>query len=68
MNYLKPSSKCEIGIQLVTHIANEYSTSDLVRLARISLENGIDRVWIDDNLRFRNVFVIPVVFYIMHSS
>lgn len=48
----------EIGIQLVTHMVNEYSVSNLVRLAQLAHDSGIDRAWIDDNLRFRNIFVI----------
>ena len=48
----------EIGVQLASHLANQHSAVELVELARRAHERGIDRVWIDDNLRFRNVFVI----------
>lgn len=48
----------EVGVQLATHLANQYSTPELVNLAKLAHELGIDRAWIDDNLRFRNVFVI----------
>ena len=50
--------KGEIGVQLATRPGNQYSTPDLVRLAQAAYEQGIDRVWIDDNLCYRNVFVL----------
>ena len=50
--------KGEVGVQLATHLANQHSTPELVNLAKLANKLGIDRVWIDDNLRFRNVFVI----------
>ncbi|HZW58413.1 MAG TPA: LLM class flavin-dependent oxidoreductase [Nitrososphaerales archaeon] len=50
--------KGEVGVQLASHLANQHSTAELVRLAQLAHKRGIDRIWIDDNLRFRNVFVL----------
>ncbi len=48
----------EVGVQLATHLANEWTTPQLVQLAQLAYETGIDRVWVDDNLRFRNALVV----------
>ena len=50
--------KGDIAVQLAARPGNQYSTLELVHLAQAAHEQGIDRVWIDDNLCFRNVSVL----------
>ena len=48
----------EIGLQFVTHLANQYSVPDLVRLARLAADRGFHQIWVNDNIRYRNQFVV----------
>ena len=44
----------ELGLQFVTHLANQYTVPDLVRLARLAADNGFQQIWVNDNIRYRN--------------
>ena len=48
----------ELGLQFTTHIANHYTVPQWVELAELARENNFDQVWVNDNLGYRNVFVI----------
>jgi alkanesulfonate monooxygenase SsuD/methylene tetrahydromethanopterin reductase-like flavin-dependent oxidoreductase (luciferase family) len=48
----------EFGLQFTTHIAHRYATTDLVELARLAHAEGFEQIWLNDNFRFRQVFVV----------
>ena len=48
----------EFGLQFTIHIANRYSVHEIVRLADFARGEGFTQVWVNDNLRHRNVFVV----------
>lgn len=46
------------GLQFTLHIASSYSAPEVVRLARLGHEKGFGQVWVNDNLRYRQQFVV----------
>ncbi len=48
----------ELGLQFVTHLANQYTVPDLVRLARLGADTGFQQIWVNDNIRYRSQLVI----------
>ena len=48
----------ELGVQFVTHLANQYTVPDLVRLARLAADKGFHQIWVNDNIRYRSQFVV----------
>ncbi|MGI0091813.1 MAG: LLM class flavin-dependent oxidoreductase [Nitrososphaerales archaeon] len=48
----------EQGVQFTTNLATNYSVQDFVQLSRQSRDLGFDRIWVNENLRYRNIFVI----------
>src|SRR5918994_4424324 len=48
----------EVGLQFTTHIANHYTVPMWVHLAELAQKHKFDQVWVNDNLGYRNVFVI----------
>lgn len=48
----------EVGLQFTTHIANHYTVPQWIELAELAHKNNFDQVWVNDNLGYRNVFVI----------
>ncbi len=48
----------ELGLQFTTHIANHYTVPQWIELAELAHKNNFDQVWVNDNLGYRNVFVI----------
>lgn len=48
----------ELGLQFVTHLANQYTLPDLVRLARLAADRGFQQIWVNDNIRYRNQLVV----------
>jgi alkanesulfonate monooxygenase SsuD/methylene tetrahydromethanopterin reductase-like flavin-dependent oxidoreductase (luciferase family) len=48
----------ELGLQFVTHLANQYTVPDLVRLARLGADNGFQQIWVNDNIRYRSQLVV----------
>ena len=48
----------ELGLQFTTHIANHYTVPQWIEPAEQARRNNFDQVWINDNLGYRNVFVI----------
>ena len=48
----------ELGLQFVTHLANQYTVPDLVRLARLGANNGFQQIWVNDNIRYRSQLVV----------
>jgi hypothetical protein len=48
----------EVGLQFTTHIANHYTVPQWIELAQLAHKNNFDQVWVNDNLGYRNVFVI----------
>ena len=52
------ASEFEIGIQLHLPTFGKASLTDIVRLGRIAHAGGISQVWVTDNLRSRNPYVV----------
>lgn len=50
--------KGELGLQFVTHLANHYTTTDLIRLARMAADKGFKQIWVNDNIRYRGQMVV----------
>ena len=48
----------EVGLQFTTHIANQYTVPRWIELAELARSHKFDQVWVNDNLGYRNVFVI----------
>lgn len=48
----------ELGLQFVTHLANQYTVRDLVRLAHLAVDNGFQQIWVNDNIRYRSQIVV----------
>ena len=48
----------EFGVQFTLHIADHYTTPEIGELGRVAYENGFDQVWVNDNLGYRNIFVV----------
>lgn len=48
----------DVGVQFTIHIADQYAVPELVDLADRADHHGIDQVWVNDNLGYRNVFVV----------
>lgn len=48
----------ELGLQFVTHLANQYRVPDLARLARLAADKGFQQIWVNDNIRYRSQFVV----------
>jgi alkanesulfonate monooxygenase SsuD/methylene tetrahydromethanopterin reductase-like flavin-dependent oxidoreductase (luciferase family) len=48
----------ELGLQFVTHLANQYTVPDLVRLARLAADRGFQQIWVNDNIRYRSQLVV----------
>jgi 5,10-methylenetetrahydromethanopterin reductase len=48
----------EVGLQFTTHIANQYTVPQWVDLAELAPKHNFRQVWVNDNLGYRNVFVI----------
>ena len=55
---MKTKFKGDLGLQFTIHIANHYSVPELVKLAALSEAKGFDQVWVNDNLTYRNLFVV----------
>jgi 5,10-methylenetetrahydromethanopterin reductase len=48
----------EQGVQFTTNLATDYTVPDYLKLARACQDMGFDRIWVNENLRYRNIFVI----------
>ena len=48
----------ELGLQFVTHLASHYTVPELIRLAEIAKDKGFCQLWFNDNIRYRNQFVV----------
>ncbi len=48
----------EFGLQFVTHLANDHGVRDLVAQAAAGLRGGFQQVWVNENVGYRNQFVI----------
>lgn len=48
----------ELGLKCVTHLANHYTVPDLIRLAQLADDKGFCQLWFNDNIRYRNQFVV----------
>ena len=45
------------GVQFTTHLAN-YDVADLVRLSVLAADAGLEQVWLNDNMRHRDMLVV----------
>lgn len=50
--------RAEIGLQFVTHLANQHALPELVRFAALAHERGFGQIWVNDNLRYRSQIVV----------
>lgn len=48
----------ELGLQFVTHLANHYTTPDLIRLAGMAADKGFKQIWVNDNIRYRGQMIV----------
>ena len=46
------------GLQFTVHLASQYRTPEIVQLARLAHERGFRQIWVNDNLRYRQQFVL----------
>jgi alkanesulfonate monooxygenase SsuD/methylene tetrahydromethanopterin reductase-like flavin-dependent oxidoreductase (luciferase family) len=53
-----PVFEGELGLQFVTHLANHYTVSDLIRLAELAADKGFRQIWVNDNIRYRGQMVV----------
>ena len=47
----------EIGLHLSTYMYDGISMKDIIGIAEIAQKAGMNRIWINDNLRYWNPFV-----------
>lgn len=47
-----------LGLQFVAHLANHYTANQLVELAELAHRRGFERVWVNDNARYRSQVVV----------
>jgi len=48
----------EVGLQFTTHLASRYTVPEWVELAALAHEYKFNQIWVNDNLGYRNLFVI----------
>ena len=46
------------GLQFTVHMASEYRAPEIVALARQAHEHGFSQIWVNDNLRYRQQYVL----------
>ena len=47
-----------LGLQFVAHLANHYTANRLVELAELAHRRGFERIWVNDNARYRSQVVV----------
>lgn len=47
-----------LGLQFVIHLANQYTVNQLVELAGLAHQRGFERIWVNDNARYRSQTVV----------
>ena len=47
-----------LSLQFVTHLANHYTVNRFVELAALAHERGFQRIWLNDNARYRSQVVV----------
>ena len=47
-----------LSFQFVTHLANHYTVNRFVELAGLAHERGFQRIWLNDNARYRSQVVV----------
>ncbi len=48
----------KLGLQFVIHLANQYTVNQLVELAELAHRRGFERIWVNDNARYRSQVVV----------
>jgi alkanesulfonate monooxygenase SsuD/methylene tetrahydromethanopterin reductase-like flavin-dependent oxidoreductase (luciferase family) len=48
----------EFGLQFTLHIASNYTAPEIVEHARLGHELGFSQIWVNDNLRYRQQYVV----------
>ena len=48
----------EFGLQFTLHIASNYTAPEIVDHARLGHELGFSQIWVNDNLRYRQQYVV----------
>lgn len=52
-----PTFDGEFGAQFTIHIADQYTVPEIASLADRAQQGGMNQIWVNDNLGYRNVFV-----------
>lgn len=47
-----------LGLQFVMHLANRYTANQVVELAELAQRRGFERIWVNDNARYRSQVVL----------
>lgn len=47
-----------LSLQFVIHLANRYTANELVELAGLAHRRGFERIWVNDNARYRSQVVV----------
>ena len=48
----------KLALQFVIHLANQYTVNQLVELADLAHRRGFERIWVNDNARYRSQVVV----------
>ncbi len=48
----------KLSLQFVIHLANQYTVNQLVELAGLAHSRGFERIWVNDNARYRSQVVV----------
>ncbi|MDE0341576.1 MAG: LLM class flavin-dependent oxidoreductase [Deltaproteobacteria bacterium] len=48
----------KLSLQFVIHLANQYTVNQLVELAELAHRRGFERIWVNDNARYRSQVVV----------
>ncbi len=48
----------QVGLQFTLHIASNYRAPEVVALAQRAADRGFSQVWVNDNLRYRQQYVV----------
>ena len=48
----------KLALQFVIHLANRYTANQLVEMAALAHRRGFERIWVNDNARYRSQVVV----------
>ncbi len=53
-----PAFQGKLGLQFTVHMASQYAAPRIVDLARRAHDRGFSQIWVNDNLRYRQQYVL----------